>query len=166
MRKIRNLTIVTGALLMFLTLAAVGARGQALTLTDFEGSFTLPFMAQWGNQILPPGDYELNYGSLENAGSYVVEIRGQGGLPQGIFIVAGRNNTKSTENVIVFVMEDGKAHARTLDLPAIGLAAQFARPHAVSVQSWIVAGNSSPKANTLPANGLVSIVRVPVKPVK
>lgn len=163
MRKIRNFAIVGGALLMFFALAATGVKAQALTSTQFTGSFTLPFMAQWGNVTLPSGDYDLYYGSMNFSGANMVEIRGQGEAPHAMFIAAGRNDTKATENALVCVMEGGKAYVRSLELPAIGEGASFTRPKGVRVESWIVSEMQNNNANTELVATRASVVRVPVK---
>jgi len=165
MKTIRRLVMPAGVLVMFLAMAATGLRAQSLFSTHFAGKFTLPFMAQWGTTVLPPGEYELYYGIQGNKGLYAVEIRGQGELPQVVKIAMGRSDAKAGENALVCVREGNKAHVRALELPAIGESAQFALPHGVSVETKILPGKKSHYQNTKTqlAETRIPIARVPVK---
>ncbi len=163
MKKIRGLVVSVAAMLMFLGLAATGIKAQSLFSSHFAGEFTLPFMAQWGSVILPPGDYNLYYGRLSNTGAQIVEVRGQGMLPHGLIIVNGRNDVKGTENRLVCVLEGNKAYVRGLELPAIGESAEFLRPKGARVESWIVAEKQGAKGTAQPAETRVSVLSVPIK---
>jgi hypothetical protein len=159
MKKIRGLVVSVAAMLMFLGFAATGIKAQSLFSTHFTGEFTLPFMTQWGSVILPPGDYNLYYGRLSNAGAMVVEVRGQGMLPGGIILVKGRNGAIGEENSLVCVLEGNNAYVRGLELPAIGESAVFSRPRGVRVESWIVAEKQGAKGTAQMAE-----TRIPIKP--
>lgn len=162
MKTVRRSLVSVGVLLMFFALAPTGARSQTLYSTHFAGEFTIPFVAHWGHMILPPGDYQLYYGYLSNSGSYGVEIRGQAvQTPQGTFPVKGRDDTKVDENILVCVMRGDHAFVRELHLGEMGVSVQFARPHGIDVESWIVAGKKNPNAKTQLAETSISI-----KPVK
>ena len=163
MKTIRRLVIPAGVLVMFLAMAATGLRAQSLFSTHFAGKFTLPFMAQWGTTVLPPGEYELYYGIQGNKGSYAVEIRGQGELPQVVKIAMGRSDAKAGENALVCVREGNKAHVRALELPAIGESAQFALPHGVEVESKLIAKHQNKSGNTQLAEARIRVERVPIK---
>jgi len=164
MKKIQSLLGSVAALLILVSLAATGIKAQSLFSTHFTGEFTLPFMAQWGSMILPPGDYNLYYGRLSNTGGQMVEVRGQGMLPHGLILVQGRNGVKGTENQLVCVLEGNKAYIRGLELPAIGESAVFSRPHGVKVESWIVEETHGGKGTAQRAETRISVLRVPVKP--
>lgn len=164
MKKIRGLLVSVAALLMLAGLAATGLKAQSLFSTHFAGEFSLPFMAQWGSVILPPGDYNMYYGKLSNAGAMVVEVRGQGMLPGGIILVEGRNGAKGAENSIVCVLEGNKAYVRGLELPAIGESAEFAKPHGVEVESWIVEETHGGNGTAQSAENRMSVLTVPINP--
>jgi len=161
MKAVRSLLVPLSLLVMFLGLAVTGTKAQSLFSTHFAGTFNLPFMVQWGSEFLPPGEYSLYYGRVGNAGSYVVEIRGEGTLPQAMFRVNGRSDVKGTEDALVCVREDNKVYVRGLELATIGESAQFTKPHGVSVEAWIIAGNKSYNTNTQ-----LAVARIPIAPVK
>ena len=163
MKTIRRLVIPAGVLVMFLAMAATGVRAQSLFSTHFAGKFTLPFMAQWGTTVLPPGEYELYYGIQGNKGSYAVEIRGQGELPQVVKIAMGRSDAKAGENSLVCVREDNKGYVRALELPAIGESIEFNLPHGVEVESKLIAKHQNKSGNTQLAEARIRVERVPIK---
>ena len=163
MKTIRRLTIPAGILLMYLALAATGARAQDLFSTHFAGKFTLPFMAQWGMTILPPGEYNLYYGYLYPSGTKTVEIRGQGELPHSMILARRDATAKGTNNVLICVREGDKAYVSGLELAAIGESAQFALPHGVEVEARILAGKHNHTATTQVAEMRISIAPAPVK---
>jgi hypothetical protein len=163
MKKIGSFLVFSGALLMFLVLAARGARAQSLVSTQFAGTFTLPFVAQWGPMTLPPGEYKLYYGAQNKAGTYVVEIRGEEKLPHGVVFVWGRDGVKATKNSLVCVLKGNKGYVRALGLPAIGESAYFALPHGVEVEARILRSNLGHNPTIQLAEMRISIQRVPAR---
>lgn len=162
MKTLRNLMISFAALLMLLALAATGAKAQSLNTTEFAGKFTLPFMAQWGQMTLPPGEYNLYYGRFSASGLRMVEVANENmNILRGVILPRGQNDVKGEGNFLVCVFEGNRAYVRSLQMAELGHSVGFARPHGVSVAAWIVAGNKSQNTNTRFAE-----IRIPVAPLK
>jgi hypothetical protein len=159
MKEIRSLIIPAAGLLMFCALAVTGVKGQSVDSANFTGQFTLPFTAQWGPVSLPPGEYELNYGRMSNAGPKMVQIRGRGELPQVVILPMTRGDAKGAENALICVREGNKGYVRALELSAIGESAHFKLPHGVKVESKLVAKHANDSSNAQFAE-----VRIPIKP--
>ena len=161
MKTLRRLLVPLSLLVMFLGLAVTGTKAQIIRQTHFTGTFTLPFTVQWGEMILPPGEYTLRYGTLTTSGPHVIEVaRAAMGFQHGVVAVLGQNDGKVTQNVLVCVREGNKGYVRSLQMAETGVSLNFKRPHYVEVESWIV----SNKFHS--TNNQIAVVRIPVAPVK
>jgi hypothetical protein len=162
MKTIRRVTILAGFSLLFPALAVTVARAQSIAASEFNGSFTLPFEVQWGNMILPAGDYTLNYGRLiDRAGAHAVAIAGEAeGSPRGTLLVQGRSQASATKNALVCAREGDTVIVRALELPAIGEATSFGTPHGVE----LLARKKTPKAKAQIAEARMPVVRVTITP--
>lgn len=164
MKKLRSILIPIAALLMFLPFSSTGAGVQSLYTTQFTGTFTLPFVAQWGRIILPPGEYTLNYGTLNSAGLHAVEVASERDLSiRGWAIPMAKGDVKGTESHLVCVLEGNKVYVRSLELPEMSATLHFPRPHGVRVEAWIVSEKQSHNATSRLAEIRVPIAPVPVK---
>lgn len=162
MNRLRKLIVLASVLVTFLGLAATGTKAQNLRITEFAGKFSLPFTAQWGAMTLPPGNYNLYYGDLTAGGFRVVEVSDEDqGIRRGVVIPSGRNDAKGEETFLVCVFEGNRAYVHSLQMAAMGQSIGFARPHGVSVEAWIMAGN---KAHNTKAR--LAETRIPVVPLK
>ena len=111
-----------------------GRSGLGLGLTEFVGRFTLPFDLEWGEMVLPEGDYHLYYGSLEQGGG-VVQIAGhEQSQPQGIFFVGEENPASGVQNALVCICRDGNQIIGSLELPAIGKSVSFVVLHSKKLE--------------------------------
>ena len=143
MNRFRKLIVLASVLVTFLGLAVTGTKAQNLRITEFAGKFSLPFTAQWGAITLPPGNYNLYYGDLTASGFRVVEVADEDqGIPRGVVIAGGRDDAKGKESFLVCVFEGDRAYVHSLQMAAMGQSIAFARPHGVSVEAWIKAGNN------------------------
>jgi hypothetical protein len=164
MKTIRNIAILVGVGLALIVSGATSARAQALTTTAFSGTFTLPFEVQWANMTLPPGKYSLSYGHHNPASGYLVEVAGKKpGSPHGVILTRGRSQPSASENVLVCIRVGDKGYVRSLELSAIGEAAEFTLPHGVEVESRLIAKHQSKSGNTRIAEVRISVERVPIK---
>ena len=75
----------------------------------------------------------------------------------------GKDDAKRTTSHLVCILEGNKGYVRSLELPEIGATLHFPRPHGVSVQAWIVAGNQGHNAKTQLAEIRIPVSHVPVK---
>lgn len=124
--NIRSLTTLVG---VFPVISYLGATEQSTLgrqATEFSGRFTLPFKAEWGEVVLPEGDYNLHYGTL-GQGVYFVEILGKDQhKPHGIFLVPQQVPASVVQNALVCTCRGGRCIIRALELPAIGKSVSFA----------------------------------------
>jgi hypothetical protein len=158
MKTIRSLMTLVGLSMMVFALSATGANAQALTSTNFAGTFTISHEAQWGNMTLPAGNYSLHYGTL-NESSFLVEVRGMAnGSPHGVIVVTGRDDTSASKSALVCVREGSTLIVRTLEMPSIGTAAGFNMPHGAR----LVAHNAKHNGYTQLAEAPRLIERIPV----
>lgn len=157
MKTIRNILIPAGLSLMFLALGATRVRTQVITMPVLTGSFTLPVEAHWGGMTLPAGDYTLLYGIQDNGHGLVVVWSTAKGSPYGM-ILAGRPDSASAgRNVLKCVREGGTLYVRALEMPVIGESVPFKIPHAVEVQSKVIAKNHSQSGKTQFAEVVIRI---------
>ncbi|MCL5005783.1 MAG: hypothetical protein M1404_04555 [Acidobacteria bacterium] len=163
MKTIRSLMTLVGLSLLLSALAVTVARAQNLVIaaTEFSGSFTLPFEAQWGSMTLPAGDYTLSYGRvIDRAGAYAVAIAGEAkGGPHGVLLVQGRSQTSATKDALVCARGSNTLIVRALEMAAIGQSVSFAAPRGAE----ILAQKGSRGAYTQLAEAPMLIQRVPVK---
>jgi hypothetical protein len=161
MKKLGSLMISFAVLVTLFALVETGAKAQSIDSTQFVGKFTLPFEARWGGMILPAGNYNLKFG-YTMGGLRVVEVAGEdAGILHGWVFAKGRVNTKGEGSFLVCVLNGNTGYVRSLQLAEFGESINFARPHGVSVDAWIVAGKKSHNAKTQLAE-----TRIPIVPAK
>jgi hypothetical protein len=129
MKTIRSLMILAGLSLAVLALGATGAKAWSPAGTDFAGTFTLPFEAQWGRTTLPAGEYSLYYGHLPKSSTPVVEVIGKDkGSPHAFILPQGIDSASTTTSALVCVREGNALIVRSLEMPAIGESVRFGLP--------------------------------------
>jgi hypothetical protein len=159
MKTIQRLAILAGLSMMVFALSATGAKAQIISTANFSGTFNLPVAAQWGRMTLPAGTYNLYYGSLNDQGSYVVEVAGKAkGSPHGLIQATGNDDVSAANSSLVCVREGSTLIVRALEMPSIGTAAKFSMPHGTQLE----ATNRSHKGYTQLAEAPRLIERVPV----
>jgi hypothetical protein len=111
-----------------LALLAVGLTAGLASARDYQGKFTLPFEASWGQATLAPGDYTF---TLEaDAGPYTVRLRRR---DQGVAIILaeGVSTAKASERSELIVVRHGKKGTiRALHLSGPGLVFAYHAPKA------------------------------------
>jgi hypothetical protein len=159
MKTIRSLTILAGLSLALLTLGVTGAKAQSLSISDFAGTFTLPFEAQWGRTTLPAGEYSLYYGQPLAGGHLFVEVVGkEKGSPHVFILPKGVNDASTTQSALVCVREGNAGIVRGLEMAEIGQSASFAMPHGAK----LVAQNGKHNGYTQLAQAPMLIERIPI----
>jgi hypothetical protein len=159
MKNIRNLVTLTGLFVVFFALGATGARAQSLNTTNFAGTFTLPFVVQWGPATLPAGEYSLYYGRLNNGGPATVEVIGkEGRTPHALILAQGINDASMKKSALVLIREGNAGIVRVLEMPAVGEAVEFSMPR--HTQLMAQKGNGS--KNVQIAEGPKLIQRIPI----
>lgn len=135
MKSNRNLTSVLALFVAVFALGTVGVKAQTVNSTQFTGTFTLPYAAQWGTMTLPAGEYTLKYGTRP-AGPSLVEVSGKAeGSPHGMILVASADDTSATKNSIVCIRDGNNLLVRKIELSALGESISFAMPHGVTLMA-------------------------------
>lgn len=118
----------------FLTLLSLGliavalSAGIASAQNVYEGSFTLPFQAQWGQMVLPPGEYSFTLDKAVVDG--LVKIRNQERYV-GMIFASGISNQKTTaKSQLIAVGGEGLYQIRALRLSALGVQFEYKIPEA------------------------------------
>jgi hypothetical protein len=156
---IRNLVTLAGLSAIFFALGATGARAQSLRTTNFAGTFTLPFEAQWGPATLPAGEYSLYYGHLTDGGSAMVEVIGKANrTPHALILSQGVSDASIKESALVCIREGDVGIVRVLEIPQLGEAVQFSMPRGTQLMAQKSNGNK----NVQIAGGPMLIQRIPV----
>ena len=115
--RISSLIKFSGMALLAACLMAGRANAQ-----EFQGKFSLPFQARWGQATLPAGDYSLTVGSP--------------GTPFQLHLYRGRNCVglilaqsfdRTYSGPAELTVEEGTV--RALNLPQIGMVLQYAPQH-------------------------------------
>lgn len=144
--NIRRLTTLVGVFPVVSYLGAAGQSTLGLQATEFSGRFTLPFEAEWGEVVLPEGDYNLHYGTL-GQGVYFVEILGKDQRkPHVIFLVPQQVPASVVQNALVCICRGGRCIIRALELPAIGKSVSFVFPNARKGEENPRSGTETPLA--------------------
>jgi len=93
----------------------------------YRGKFILPVEAQWGQVVLPPGEYSFTLDYDTVAGK--VTIRGGTGRALG-FIMNPANCDQQTfdSSELILVRSGGNYRIRALRLAGLGLAFQYSVP--------------------------------------
>jgi len=116
--------IRSSTLLRYLGLALLAACFNAgnSSAQAFQGKFTLPFEARWGQATLPAGDYSF---TLDGVGPMCMLhlYRGRNGV--GMILAQAYDKAHSGRAKLTVV----RGTARSLSLPEIGVVFQYAPQH-------------------------------------
>jgi hypothetical protein len=116
MNGIRVSSLIRFAGLALLAACFVAGHANAQV---FQGKFTPPFQARWGQVTLPAGDYSLTLDSVDMKSTLHV-YRGQKGV--GMILVQSYYKTDSGHAELT--VEQGSV--RSLRLPGLGIILQYA----------------------------------------
>ncbi len=119
MNTIRNSKLLR---LLGLALLAVCFNAGHASAQVFQGKFTLPFEARWGQAILPAGDYSFRLDSVDPA-CLVQVYRGN----RVVAMLLAQANTQADSGRAQLTVVRGAV--RTLSLPSIGVVLQYAPHH-------------------------------------
>jgi hypothetical protein len=88
----------------------------------------LPFEAQWGNAVLPAGDYSFTVDRATNTA--IVSIRGEAG-PVGWILNQGNHDQQTLDRSELVVVRSGEKYTiRALRLAELGLTLEYSVPKA------------------------------------
>jgi hypothetical protein len=110
LQKMLKLSLL--ALAIMLVFSAVPANAQQI----YKANFTLPFVAQWGNTVIEPGDYTI---TVEEAlGQKLIRVHGAAELA----VFAGLSSTEpyGEKGKLTFVNVNGLYTLRAFDAAEIG----------------------------------------------
>jgi hypothetical protein len=124
--------IITKAALCAAAFVAAGWFAQpASAQAGFQGKFTLPFEARWGQAILPPGDYQLTFVPVGVSTELV--IRDATSLrPVALEPVNVREDSKGGRSALLIDMWGNQPVVYSLSIAELGEAFVYERPPAHS----------------------------------
>ena len=158
MKTIRSLMTLAGLSLALTAFAAAGASAQGFTMGNVGGAFTLPFETHWGAVTLPAGEYTLSYGQAFKGGTYIVAVTSKADGTTRMAIVNANSDASTKKDALVCIRQGDALVVRTLEMPELGTAAQFAMPHGAK----LVARNRNHKGYTQLAEVPMLLERISV----
>jgi hypothetical protein len=112
--------------ILLLAVLAAGLSASLASAQEFEGKFTLPFEARWGQAVLPPGDYTFTVNDASSGKNIIV--RGDS-LTVIVFSNGGISDYKDTEHSeLIAVRSGGGYRIVALQLAPLGLSLQYMMP--------------------------------------
>lgn len=131
MNLARSLKAVKALALGFLVLCCSAGLAMAQALNPigpvYQGKFTLLFEVQWGNALLPPGEYSFTLDSKSLPA--VVVVRGE--RKSAVIVAAGVSPLdSSTDTALIIANQGGRHLVRAMRLPTIGLVVSYKLPKA------------------------------------
>jgi hypothetical protein len=107
--------------LFVLVLAATSLSVGTSRAQDFEGKFTLPYPAQWGELTLQPGDYTLTLGYTQT-GARLVKVRSKaaGSTPAMIMPVSHNPSRSLAASNLICVRKGGTLVIRAFEVEPLG----------------------------------------------
>ena len=117
-------SIRISTLLRFLGLALVAACFNAgfASAQAFQGKFTLPFTARWGQAVLPAGEYWLKLDDVR--GTNMLQVYREN---RGVALILAQAQNKADSGPAQLTIVRGTV--RTLSLPQMGLTLEYAPQH-------------------------------------
>lgn len=115
--------------LFILVLAATALAVGTSSAQDFEGRFTLPVQTQWGNVVLQPGAYTMNFTRFLG-GQRLLVVRSDQNRKSAALIVP-RDETTSPSvaaSQLICVREGGGFVVRSLEIAPLGETVKFKMP--------------------------------------
>jgi hypothetical protein len=123
-------TTVLATMLLTAGLCSSPANAQS----DFQGKFTLPYVAQWGKAVLQPGDYLLtfNHDSMGGTSLVIRDAKSQRVVafePTNI-----REDSGEGGSVLIIGTSGGQHLVRSLSIAELGQAFVYSRASAREVE--------------------------------
>lgn len=133
MKAIRFCLIVVGLNVAFFVAGVTGASAQALNVTEFSGTISLPVETQWQGATLPAGTYSLYYGTRVG-GTYYLELDGKTHGTSHVFIMPQAHNPDPTASNELVCARDGKhLIVMGLKMRQLGESVSFATPRGLEL---------------------------------
>jgi hypothetical protein len=113
--------------LKFLNQIALGVMAMCLSVglgkaqTAYKGEFTLPFEAQWGSAVLPPGNYAFSISTASSPGlRYAVFLNGEGKNAIILPLTVPEENVSSNDSHLTLVNAGGRYVIQSLQAAELG----------------------------------------------
>ena len=120
MKSARILTQLSRVALLALALGVFAGYGKAQDA--YQGRFTLPFQAEWGGAVLPPGNYTIR---MESAATpYLVYLRGES---ESAIILSGAVDSSESSDMsqLTVVSAGGHRVVTALQAGQLGLVLNY-----------------------------------------
>jgi hypothetical protein len=119
-KSIRKLKFVSQIALGVVTLCL--SVGLAKADTIYKGEFTLPFEAQWGSAVLPPGNYTFSISTSSSpTARYAVFLNGEGKSAIILPLTMPEEKVSSRDSHLTLVNAGGRYVVQSLQAPELGL---------------------------------------------
>src|SRR5271165_4730099 len=126
--KSRIIQHITKATLCAAVLLATGWFAQPVNAqAGFQGKFTLPYEARWGQAVLPPGDYQLTF--VSNSAFTTLVIRDANSLRLVAFEPANiREDSTDGTSALLIGTQGTRRVVYSLRIAELGEAFVYQRP--------------------------------------
>ena len=105
---------------------AAGLSASLATAQEYEGKFTLPFTAQWGQATLAPGDYTLKFNNASQP--KIAKVYGENTTAIVVANAGMRAEQVAGPSALIAVRRNGKYQVRFLRLAEAGLVFEYVLP--------------------------------------
>ncbi len=114
---------------LLLAVLAAGLSASLASAQEFEGKFTLPFAASWGQAVLAPGNYTI---TLDVGSTPRIVLLRKGAVGVGMIIDDGKTIERSgtDSSALIAVRSGGTYRIRALRLAEFGLVLNYLPPKA------------------------------------
>jgi len=118
-KAIRKLKFLNRAALGILALSLSAGLGKAQG--TYKGEFTLPFEAQWGTAVLPPGNYAFSISLASSLGTqYAVFLTGEGKNAIILPLTMPEDKVSSNDSYLTLVNAGGRYVVQSLQAAELG----------------------------------------------
>jgi hypothetical protein len=115
---IRKLKFLNQIALGVLALGLSAGLGKAQSV--YKGEFTLPFEAQWGNAVLPPGHYAFSISEASPTTRYAVFLNGEGKNAIILPLTMPEEKVSSNDSKLTLVDVGGRYAVQSLQAAELG----------------------------------------------
>ncbi len=123
MKSLRNYNFWT---VLFVAWMAAGLNARLAMAQEYEGKFTLPFTAQWGQATLAPGNYTLKFNNPSQP--KIAKIYGKNTAAMVVANAGMRAERVAGPSALIAVRKNGKYQVRFLSLAEAGLVFEYVLP--------------------------------------
>ena len=127
MKSIRKLKFLNQIALGVIAMCLSAGLGKAQSV--YKGEFTLPFEAQWGSAVLPPGTYSFSISPASSlTAAYAVFLNGEGKNAIILPLTMPEQKVSSDDSHLTLVNTGGKYAVQSFQAAELGETFDYAVP--------------------------------------